>query len=155
MSDPWFLDDAQLEHELRQTAPTMVPVLGGYTELGELARGGQGVVYTGRQSATGRIVAIKVLPPLPAGTERRRFERELELLARLDHPNVVGILDSGTTDDGRRFLVMELVDGPTIDRAPDVQTWTSNQRDPAARDRVVALMAKVCEGYSALHWLCT
>ncbi|MCU0867173.1 MAG: serine/threonine-protein kinase [Planctomycetes bacterium] len=151
MSDPWFLDDAQLELELRQTAPIMVPVLAGYTELGELARGGQGVVYTGRQSTTGRIVAIKLLPPLPAGTERRRFERELELLARLDHPNVVGILDSGTTDDGRRFLVMELVDGPTIDRAPDVQAWTTNQRDAAARDRVVALMAKVCDGVASAH----
>ena len=151
MSDPWFLDDAQLEHELRQAPPTSVPVLHGYAELSELARGGQGVVYTGRQLTTGRIVAIKLLPPLPAGNERRRFERELELLARLDHANVVGILDSGTTDDGRRFLVMELVDGPTIDRAPDVQAWAANRRDTAARDRIVALLAQVCDGVASAH----
>ena len=84
MSESWFLDDDQLVHELRCAGgASAVPELRGYTDLAELARGGQGIVYTGRQSATGRLVAIKVLPARPSGGREARFDRELELLARL------------------------------------------------------------------------
>ena len=151
MSEAWFLDDAQLERELRQANTDHAPALPGYGQLRELARGGQGVVYTAHQATTGRLVAIKILAARAANGGPTRFERELELLARLDHPNVVGIVDSGTTADGRPFLVMELVDGPTIDRAPDVLAWAADPGDGAARDRVVTLLAQVCDGVAYAH----
>ena len=151
MSEPWYLDDDELVRELGRAGGGDVPQLVGYGELRELARGGQGVVYTGRQVTTGRLVAVKVLPARASGAGTGRFERELELLARLSHRNVVAIVDSGTTADGRPFLVMELVDGPTIDRAPDVQAFARDPGDVAARDRIVALMAQVCDGVASAH----
>ena len=152
MSESWFLDDDQLVHELRCAGgASAVPELRGYTDLAELARGGQGIVYTGRQSATGRLVAIKVLPARPSGGREARFDRELELLARLSHRNVVGIVDSGSTGDGRPFLVMELVDGPTIDRCDAVTAWAQDPADAAARDRLVELVAQVCDGVASAH----
>ncbi|MBL8753926.1 MAG: serine/threonine protein kinase [Planctomycetes bacterium] len=151
MSEPWYLDDNALERELAEAAGADLPAVAGYTDLRELGRGGQGIVYTGRQTTTGRTVAIKLLPARAAGARQARFERELDLLARLSHRNVVGIVDSGATADGRPFLVMELVDGPTIDRMPDVATWAADRGDVAARDRIVGLMAQVCDGVACAH----
>jgi eukaryotic-like serine/threonine-protein kinase len=83
------------------------------------ARIGEGTlseVYRGTQASLDRAVAVKVLkgsvaPTSPLG---RRFEREGALLASLAHQNIPQIIDVGRTDDGRPFLVMELVEGPTL-----------------------------------------
>lgn len=97
------------------------------------------------------LVAIKVLPARPSGGREARFDRELELLARLSHRNVVGIVDSGSAGDGRPFLVMELVDGPTIDRCDAVTAWAQDPADAVARDRLVELVAQVCDGVASAH----
>jgi serine/threonine-protein kinase len=83
------------------------------------ARIGEGTlseVYRGTQRSLERAVAVKVLkgsvaPTSPLG---RRFEREGALLASLAHQNIPQIIDVGRTDDGRPFLVMELIEGPTL-----------------------------------------
>ncbi len=95
-----------------------MPSIPGYELLGEIHRGGQGVVFRARQIATKREVAIKL--PL-AGSfltakAKIRFEREIELVAQMHHPNIVTVHDSGLTPDGRYFIVMELIDGVTLDR---------------------------------------
>ena len=95
-----------------------MPSIPGYELLGEIHRGGQGVVFRARQIATKREVAIKL--PL-AGSfltakAKMRFEREIELVAQMHHPNIVTVHDSGLTPDGRYFIVMELIDGVTLDR---------------------------------------
>ncbi|MEI7658185.1 MAG: serine/threonine-protein kinase [Phycisphaerae bacterium] len=95
-----------------------LPSIPGYELLGEIHRGGQGVVFRARQIATKREVAIKL--PL-AGSfltakAKVRFEREIELVAQMHHPNIVTVHDSGLTPDGRYFIVMELIDGVTLDR---------------------------------------
>jgi tetratricopeptide (TPR) repeat protein len=93
------------------------PVLEGYDVIDQLGRGGMGVVYEAFQRSTGRRVAVKLMLERVAATEaaRRRFEREVELIARLQHPNIVGILDSGL-HKGRYFYVMDFVEGSGVDQ---------------------------------------
>lgn len=151
----WFDDDQILERELKAVLgmPGNAPVIAGYGQLRELARGGQGVVYSALQLGTKRVVAVKVLREGPSDGARgvRRFEREVDLAASLAHPNVVALFDSGTTPDGRPFLVMELVDGPTIDHAPQLDAIRGRDVARADLDRVVELLAQVCDGVAYAH----
>ena len=77
-------------------------------------RGGMGAVYKARQKSLNRIVAVKLLPP--ANMNRQgfadRFRREAEALARLSHPNIVAVHDSGETEEGFLYYSMEFVEGP-------------------------------------------
>jgi serine/threonine-protein kinase len=89
--------------------------LGPYQVLSKLGEGGMGEVYRAIDTNLKRAVAIKVLPALVAGDSGRlaRFQREAELLAALNHPNIAsiyGLEKSGATT----ALVMELVEGPTL-----------------------------------------
>ena len=80
---------------------------------GLIGRGGMGAVYRARQSALDREVAVKILPPEadPDGSMTERFRREGRILARLSHPHIVAVYDSGTTPDGHHYFVMELASG--------------------------------------------
>ncbi len=89
--------------------------LGPYEILSQLGAGGMGEVYRARDTKLGREVAVKVLPSAFSGDPERlaRFEREAQLLASLNHPNIAaiyGLEESG----GVHALVMELVEGPTL-----------------------------------------
>lgn len=90
--------------------------LGPYEVLSPLGVGGMGEVYRARDKKLGRDVAIKVLPEAVANDHERlsRFEREAQVVASLNHPNIgtiYGVEDSG----GAPALVMELVEGPTLE----------------------------------------
>ncbi len=89
----------------------------GYKLLGELHRGGQGVVYRAEQLATRRSCAVKRMlgGGLASGRARRRFEREVELVASMRHPGVVTLYESGVARDGEPFFAMELVAGERFD----------------------------------------
>jgi len=89
----------------------------GYDFLDEIHRGSQGVVYRAIQRATKRTVAVKMIlhGTFASERQRHRFEREAELVASLQHPNIVGVYDSGVTGEGRHFLAMEYVDGVPLD----------------------------------------
>jgi tetratricopeptide (TPR) repeat protein len=91
------------------------PEVPGYEILGELGRGGMGVVYRARQVALDRQVALKViLAGVHADPEmQRRFRSEAEAVARLRHPNFVQVHDYGV-HGGCPYLVLELVDGGTL-----------------------------------------
>ncbi|MDY7107564.1 MAG: tetratricopeptide repeat protein [Planctomycetota bacterium] len=93
------------------------PEIPGYEILRTLHHGGQGVVYVARQQSTRRLVAVKLLllGRYASKRQRRRFEREIDLTATLDHPNIVTVFDSGVTDDGRMYLVMRYVEGQSLD----------------------------------------
>ncbi|HWL94927.1 MAG TPA: tetratricopeptide repeat protein, partial [Phycisphaerae bacterium] len=117
-SSLWFDDDDVLVRELlrgRRTSET--PSIPGYSELRELRRGGQGVVFLGKQLSTRRTVAIKLVldGALASREARRRFEREIELVATLRHPNIVRVYDSGQTEDGRLYYIMEYIEGAGLD----------------------------------------
>ena len=90
-------------------------VAGRYRLRHEIARGGMAEVWEAEDSVLGRAVAVKVLLPELAADPSflERFRREAISAARLAHPNVVGIFDTGL-DDGLAFIVMELVDGTTL-----------------------------------------
>jgi eukaryotic-like serine/threonine-protein kinase len=90
-------------------------ILGGYRLEEEIGRGSMGMVYRGKQIALGREVAIKVLPRSLAkdASYVARFIREAQIIAGLNHPNIVQIYDAGQ-QNGLLYFVMEYVQGPTI-----------------------------------------
>ncbi|MFQ5428767.1 MAG: WD40 repeat domain-containing serine/threonine protein kinase [Phycisphaerae bacterium] len=92
--------------------PAALPRVSGYAVIEEVGRGGMGVVYRALQLATKRYVALKFLASgvFASPKARRRFEREVELAAGLDHPGIVRVLESGTAA-GRAYFAMEFVDG--------------------------------------------
>ena len=89
--------------------------LGPYEILGLLGTGGMGEVYRARDSRLHREVALKILPEATASeaAAEARFERESRAIASVNHPNICAVHDVGV-DAGRRFLVMELLEGETL-----------------------------------------
>jgi len=118
--------------------------IAGYTLLERLHRGGQGVVYKAIQDATNRAVAVKVLREglLSEAVDRVRFQREIEVLSRLKHPNIVTLHDGGSAD-GFQFFVMDYIDGEPL----DVHV---RQRDLDV-EATLRLFLKVCRAVSAAH----
>ncbi|HLB61817.1 MAG TPA: Stk1 family PASTA domain-containing Ser/Thr kinase [Actinomycetota bacterium] len=91
-------------------------LLGGrYRVEAQIGAGGMAQVFRGQDTLLGRAVAIKVLAQQFAKDQSfvSRFRREAEAAARLNHPNVVGVFDTGS-DDGTHYIVMELVEGRTL-----------------------------------------
>ncbi|MCB9896427.1 MAG: protein kinase [Planctomycetes bacterium] len=120
-SDAFADDAAWIGSDLLDagTVDALLPErIGGFRIVRLLGRGGMGVVYEGEQSNPRRRVAIKVLGAHMASGERaRRFEREQEALARLQHPGIATILQAGralTPAGERPWFAMELVDGSPI-----------------------------------------
>ena len=96
-------------------ALTIGTQLGSYEITALLGKGGMGEVYRARDLKLKREVAIKILPDeLSRDADRvARFQREAEVLASLNHPNIAAIYDLQELD-GSRFLVLELVEGETL-----------------------------------------
>ena len=91
-------------------------LLAHYEIIGALGAGGMGEVWRARDTKLKREVALKILPAQFADSPDRlaRFEREAVVLASLNHPNIAAIYELGHAND-IRFLVLELVEGPTLD----------------------------------------
>jgi serine/threonine protein kinase len=117
------------------------PEVSGYRILGELGRGGMGVVYQAWQESLDRPVALKViLAREHAGPEeRRRFRAEAEAIARLQHPNIVQVFEVGE-HRGLPYFAMELVDGTTL--ATEVGGRLASPRQAAEQ---VATLAQAVE----------
>src|SRR5688572_32822548 len=87
-----------------------------YSITGVAGRGGMGTVYVARDHVLDREVAVKVLDVADQkGFRAARLQREARILARLDHPGIVPIHDSGTLRGGRNFYVMKLIQGRRLD----------------------------------------
>jgi serine/threonine protein kinase/WD40 repeat protein len=119
--------------------------VGPYRLVEPLGSGGMGTVWLAeREGAFRQRVALKLVKRgMDTDEVVRRFERERQLLADLDHPGIVRLLDGGATEDGRPYLVLEPVDGAPLDvhcRALDV-------------DARLALFARLCEAVEAAHAL--
>jgi serine/threonine protein kinase len=110
--------------------------IGPYEVQQHIAGGGMGDVYrAARVDDYRQTIALKVIRNGLANEElRARFQTERQVLAALSHPNVVRMLDGGTTEDGLLYFVMEYIDGQPLDR------WCE-RRQPAMRERLVLLRA--------------
>lgn len=118
-----------------------------YEILREIHRGGQGVVYQAIQKSTKRKVAVKVMHSggmgSPDSRERARFDREVQILGQLSHPNIVAIHESGVTENGAFFFVMDYISGQPLD------AWIKSSTRTI--DEALRLFAKVCDAVNAAH----
>ncbi len=124
--------------------------IGGYRILGVLGEGGMGVVYEAEQPAPRRLVALKVIrgAELVDDLRLKMFEREATTLARLDHPNIGRIFESGRTPEGRHFFAMELVRGPVL------SAWLAQRRqipDRAEIELRLRLFRQICDAVNYAH----
>jgi len=124
------------------SGPSAIP---GYEILERIGRGGMGVVYKAFQLSTKRAVAIKVIleGSLAPPQARRRFQREIELTASLQHAGIARILESGETSDGQPYYAMDYVDGV------ELRQWVAgNKPDQQA---TLALFEKICDAVAHAH----
>ncbi|MCX5748528.1 MAG: serine/threonine-protein kinase [Proteobacteria bacterium] len=119
-------------------------ILDRYVVEDELGAGAMGVVYRARHRQLERVVAVKVLndelthdPTIVA-----RFHREAMAAARLQHPNVVAVLDVGTLADGRQAMVMELAQGQTLAEIITIHP---------TRERVIRIVRGILRGLEHAH----
>ena len=125
-------------------AITIGTQLGSHEIIGLLGKGGMGEVYRARDKKLKREVAIKILPDEFARDPDRvsRFQREAEVLASLNHPNIAAIYDLQEAN-GSRFLVLELVEGDTL--------AGRLQRGSIPVDEALRIAKNICEALEAAH----
>ena len=131
------------------TADRCWPRIPGCVLLEQISTGGQATVYRGTLESTGRCVAVKVMAreSLLDSRQRRRFEREVAILASLRHTHIIDILDRGRTGEGDFYLLMSFVDGCDFD------TWWS-KLVPMTRDGtrlILEQFVKVCRAVEVAH----
>lgn len=129
------------ESLLSTDQPIRGPEIPGYEILGELGRGGMGIVYKARHQKLDRVVALKVILTGQYANmiERVRFRKEAEAIARLQHPNIVQIFDIGEFE-GTAFMAMEFVDGGTL------QTWQSGKpQSPKTAGLIMGPLARAIQ----------
>ncbi|WP_437673402.1 serine/threonine-protein kinase [Sorangium sp. So ce131] len=120
--------------------------VGGYLVQESIAHGSFGVVYRAVHAESGRSAAVKVLHPELAFTREAvvRFEREIQAIRRIDHPNVIRILDCGEIDGGSPFFAMDLLSGE------DLQSYILSHGRLSAEE-ALEILEPVCEALSAVH----
>ncbi len=144
-----LIDSAQEEAtqlaQARAASGPQLDTIPGYAVLHEVGRGGMGAVYKTLQLSTKRVVALKVMlaGPFASPSARHRFAREVELAARLQHPNIVRLLESGETPSGQPYYAMDYVVGAPLNRylaeaRPDTQA-------------TLGLFARLCEAVEHAH----
>jgi len=124
--------------------PGPVPEVEGYKILGPLGEGGMGTVWRAVQQSTRREVALKLLGSGAFGSDkaRLRFEREVEVAARLEHPHIARVYDSGLRH-GVYYYAMELIEGLPLDDYAE-----QNHLD---RRQILELMRLVCQAVQHAH----
>lgn len=150
--------------------------LPGYRILSKIHGGGQGVVYLALQESTKQKVALKVIHegPFADPRKRARFERGVRILAELNHPNIVSIIDSGECN-GAMFYVMDYIEGDSLNSWLDTRRRTTNQDGSSFNrsrwpwsshsgssgaawrhhqsdiDEIVRLFIKICDAVDSAH----
>lgn len=123
-----------------------------YELVRPIGSGGFSHVYQGLHTAMDRMVAIKLFDPddqlddAPdkAARRARRFEQEAQLVAQLEHPNTVTIYDFGVADDGKAYLVMEYIEGPTLKEV-------LAQRGPLSAKETIPIFLQILSSLEEAH----
>ncbi|MFT5144009.1 MAG: tetratricopeptide (TPR) repeat protein/TolB-like protein [Rhodothermales bacterium] len=113
--------------------------------LGELGRGGMGVVYRARDTVLTRDVALKFLPARIADNadSRERFIREARVVSHVDHPNICTIYDVAVDESGRSFIVMACYEGQTLRALLD--------RGPMSQEQALDFFCQAASGLEVAH----
>lgn len=127
-------------------------MIGGYAIIKRIGEGGMGVVYEAMQQSPRRPVALKIIRGGTYVDEQavRMFQREVQALARLKHPGIAAIYESGRTDEGQHFFAMELVRGSRLNDHLQHDGSTAPKSKAAARERL-ELFLKICDAVSYAH----
>ncbi len=139
-------DDATGDAAAGGDDPLLGRRLGAYRIERRIGRGGMGAVYSAARadSTFDKRVAIKLLKrEMDSAEVVRRFHAERQILAGLEHPNIARLLDGGSSDDGRPYLVMEHVEGLPIDQYCDRHQLGITER--------LELFGKVCAAVQFAH----
>ena len=114
-------------------------------ELDEkLGEGGMGAVYRARDKELGRVVAVKVIAMAVDAESIRRFQREMKLLSRLSHANIIRVYDAGQTKDGRAYFSMELIEGEDLD-------YKRRRDGPMPFDQVIPILLQTADALANIH----
>ncbi len=118
---------------------------GRYQIVGELGRGGMGIVYKAKDTSLDRVVAYKVLPEALQENPQalKNFMREAKSAAKLNHPNIVTVDDTGA-QDGRYYIAMEYVDGTTLKEI-------LRRRGSIAPAGILHVLIQMCEAMAYAH----
>src|SRR5579864_1944659 len=126
-----FLEDCPAADLFAQSSAMAGKRIGAYRILRECGHGGMAVVYLAERADDEyrKRVAIKMVKP-GANTDEilRRFRNERQALAGLDHPNIVRLLDGGSTEEGLPYLIMDYVEGLRIDEYCDTHRLSITER---------------------------
>jgi len=149
-----FLEAPALEVAARELATSSGPgaathpaTIGRYRILKLIGEGGMGTVYQAEQEEPRRVVALKVVKLGLAAPDRlRRFRKESQALARLQHPGIAQIYDSGSADAGfgpQPYFVMEFIDGMTLGRYAEIHRLDLRQK--------LLLVVRICDAVHHAH----
>ena len=129
--------------------PTATAKVGRYEILGELGRGGMGVVYRANDPVIGRVVAVKTIRLSEEGTGIsheelvERFQTEARAAGRLTHPNIVVVYDAGE-ENGLYYITMELLEGKSLQAVLGTGHKLNVQR-------VIPIMEQICAALEFAH----
>jgi PAS domain S-box-containing protein len=137
--DCWFYDDEP---------PEFVESTTRYDIIGELGRGGMGIVYRARDTGLNRDVALKVLLPELLGRPKilHQFMTEARIMGALQHPGIAHVYECGRTADGRPFHSMKLVQGKTMHAILKDQP-----QDQPGKARLLNIFSQVCQAMAYSH----
>jgi WD40 repeat protein/serine/threonine protein kinase len=136
----------------RQHLPLSTREAQHYERKVEVARGGMGMVLAARESATQRLVAMKVMLRAHRKREVFRFIEEAQVTAQLEHPNIVPVHDLGVDEGGRPFFTMKLVSGKTLRQVlEELRKGEAQAHERYPLPVLLTIFQKVCDALAFAH----